>query len=434
METDREIKGQESRQKETNMLDMDTVSQNTIRREYDFAPDVKLKECRFCRVMIPKKAKICPNCRMSLKRHWFRNLAAVVFAVAVIGAGGYYLSAHWGIMKDAVASVWMAQDRSALPVMSMTTDHTEMDKLVGSETTEAANIPETAEKTAQQTESKAGAGAETAEAAVKDGSGENKSNTLSAVEKETEDRNDIVEADAQDTESRNDTASAETGEAEDKTVTAADGEEEIENGNEAAPAEAKEIGRKSEAAVMENEKAAAPAEAKITENEKETEMVDASERENKSSTAAVKAQGVTENQTSTERDTEETYVDSGAMGSQEIDFREDCIEVSYKSLLRDPETYLDEALMVEVQVVCQVNGGLFDDNTYYLCKTDDANNITRYYIVRDDRETDDTLILEGDLLTVFGKMFGTCRIPADLIGTRPTVPAVSMLYYDLTGE
>lgn len=185
---------------------------------------------------------------------------------------------------------------------------------------------------------------------------------------------------------------------------------------------------------MENEKAAAPAEAKITENEKETEMVDASERENKSSTAAVKAQGVTENQTSTERDTEETYVDSGAMGSQEIDFREDCIEVSYKSLLRDPETYLDEALMVEVQVVCQVNGGLFDDNTYYLCKTDDANNITRYYIVRDDRETDDTLILEGDLLTVFGKMFGTCRIPADLIGTRPTVPAVSMLYYDLTGE
>ena len=91
METDREIKGQESRQKETNMLDMDTVSQNTIRREYDFAPDVKLKECRFCRVMIPKKAKICPNCRMSLKRHWFRNLAAVVFAVAVIGAGGYDL-------------------------------------------------------------------------------------------------------------------------------------------------------------------------------------------------------------------------------------------------------------------------------------------------------------------------------------------------------
>ncbi len=411
METDREIKGQESRQKETNMLDMDTVSQNTIRREYDFAPDVKLKECRFCRVMIPKKAKICPNCRMSLKRHWFRNLAAVVFAVAVIGAGGYYLSAHWGIMKDAVASVWMAQDRSALPVMSMTTDHTEMDKLAGSETTEAANIPETAEKTAQQTESQAGAGAETAEVAVEDGSGEKKSNTMSAVEKEIEDRNDIAAADAQDTESRNDTASAETGEAEDKTVTAAAGEEEIENGNEAAPAEAK-----------------------ITENEKETEMVDASERENKSSTAAVKAQGVTENQTSTERDTEETYVDSGAMGSQEIDFREDCIEVSYKSLLRDPETYLDEALMVEVQVVCQVNGGLFDDNTYYLCKTDDANNITRYYIVRDDRETDDTLILEGDLLTVFGKMFGTCRIPADLIGTRPTVPAVSMLYYDLTGE
>lgn len=58
----------------------------------------------------------------------------------------------------------------------------------------------------------------------------------------------------------------------------------------------------------------------------------------------------------------------------------------------------------------------------------------RYYVVRDDRETDDTLILEGDMLTVYGQLFGTCEIPADLVETMPTVPAISMLYYDLTGE
>ena len=33
------------------------------------------------------------------------------------------------------------------------------------------------------------------------------------------------------------------------------------------------------------------------------------------------------------------------------------------------------------------------DNIYYLCKAEDGNNITRYYIVRDDREADDTLII-----------------------------------------
>ena len=49
-------------------------------------------------------------------------------------------------------------------------------------------------------------------------------------------------------------------------------------------------------------------------------------------------------------------------------------------------------------------------------------------------DVDSTLILEGDMLTVFGQLFGTCKIPADLIETRPVVPAVSMLYYDLTGE
>ena len=131
---------------------------------------------------------------------------------------------------------------------------------------------------------------------------------------------------------------------------------------------------------------------------------------------------------------QETAVSAKDMDRQEQEYREECTTVSYKAMLRDTESCLDMALTMEVQVVCQVNGGLFDDNIYYLCKAEDGNNITRYYIVRDDREADDTLILEGDMLTVFGQLFGTCRIPADLIETRPVVPAVSMLYYDLTGE
>lgn len=143
MDTEREKTGIEMAQQETQQdAAVKNATENreeSIRREYDFAPDVKLKECRYCRVMIPKKAKVCPNCRMSLKRYWFRNLVAAVVVVIVIGVGGYYLSEHWGIMKDAVASVWRAQDDSAVPVVSVTTvDTTRM--AAGASTVETAEV------------------------------------------------------------------------------------------------------------------------------------------------------------------------------------------------------------------------------------------------------------------------------------------------------
>ncbi len=133
--------------------------------------------------------------------------------------------------------------------------------------------------------------------------------------------------------------------------------------------------------------------------------------------------------------TKETDVDRESTETADKDetaFRADCVQVDYKTLLRKQQEYLDTALMIEAQVVCQVDGGLFDDNTYYLCVTEERSGIKRYYIIRDDREADDTLILEGDTLTIYGRLFGDCKIPAKLIETRPTVPALSMLYYDLT--
>ena len=150
MDTEREGAAIEMTQQEAAEKNTAENREDSIRREYGFAPDVKLKECRFCCVMIPKKAKVCPNCRMSLKRHWFRNLVAAVFAVAVIGGGGYYLSEHWGIMKDAVASVWRAQNGSAVPVMSVTTvDTAEM--AAGAAVVEPAEVTSLSEAESGQT-------------------------------------------------------------------------------------------------------------------------------------------------------------------------------------------------------------------------------------------------------------------------------------------
>lgn len=351
--------------------------EDSIRREYDFAPDVKLKECRYCRVMIPKKAKVCPNCRMSLKRNWFRNLVAAVFAIAVIGVGGYYLSAHWGIMKDAAASVWMAQKQSALPVMSVTTvDNKELaasgtavepSEVTNLSEAESESVPDGAEHQEDAGEQTEGAKIETADA-----------KKTTAVE------------------SKPDAKSAEDEQAKETAGTETDGTD------------------------------------SQTDVESTTEadmQTDLAKKERSQVTMAKQDSAL-----SGEEDEGGTDVPAKKMDRQEQKFREECTLIGYKSILRNIERYLDTALMVEVQVICQVDGGLFDDNTYYLCKMEDDNNIARYYVVRDDRETDDTLILEGDMLTVYGQLFGTCEIPADLVETMPTVPAISMLYYDLTGE
>ncbi len=414
MDTEREKTGIEMAQQETQQnAAVKNATENreeSIRREYDFAPDVKLKECRYCRVMIPKKAKVCPNCRMSLKRYWFRNLVAAVVVVIVIGVGGYYLSEHWGIMKDAVASVWRAQDDSAVPVVSVTTvDTTRM--AAGASTVETAEVTNLSEAEPE----KAAEAADRIEA---------QSNTHKA---------EIADAEAAAEEEK----STEDGQ---NTGAAAEEEKSTEDGQNtgAAAEEEKSTEDRQDTGAVEEEKSTkdgldtrAAEEEKSTEDGQDTEAAE-EERSTEDGQDTRAADKAIEDVGDAKSPGTAAYAKS--MDRQEREFREECALVGYKSLLRDTEEYLDTALMVELQVVCQVNGGLFDENIYYLCKTEDGNNIVRYYIVRDDRETDDTLILEGDILTVFGQLFGTCKIPADLLETRPTVPAVSMLYYDLTGE
>ena len=419
MDTEREGAAIEMTQQEADEKNTAENREDSIRREYGFAPDVKLKECRFCCVMIPKKAKVCPNCRMSLKRHWFRNLVAAVFAVAVIGGGGYYLSEHWGIMKDAVASVWRAQNGSAVPVMSVTTVDTaemaagaaavepaEVTSLSEAESGQTVDLVQTAESTGNQAdhESKTTNAVNTANTG-------NQTEALAGKAEQTAGTEGKEESETRkDTE--NTGRSEEQKDVEDKTEHSADEETAAEN--EAVSS------------------AAQKAEKKGAEADDEADRNGTADSRLKENTA--KKDGSLTEEESADTEKQETAVSAKDMDRQEQEYREECTTVSYKAMLRDTESCLDMALTMEVQVVCQVNGGLFDDNIYYLCKAEDGNNITRYYIVRDDREADDTLILEGDMLTVFGQLFGTCRIPADLIETRPVVPAVSMLYYDLTGE
>ena len=494
MDTEREGAAIEMTQQEAAEKNTAENREDSIRREYGFAPDVKLKECRFCCVMIPKKAKVCPNCRMSLKRHWFRNLVAAVFAVAVIGGGGYYLSEHWGIMKDAVASVWRAQNGSAVPVMSVTTVDTaemaagaaavepaEVTSLSEAESGQTVDLVQAAESTGNQTdhESKTANAVNTAntgnqtealsgkaeQAAGTEGKEEPESSTdaessVSTDRKtnaermtETEDGADPENSlDAEEVNSRKSatdggdgkSTEAAAGGAEDEkdSGTREDSEDRVES---ETRKDTENTGRSEEQKDVEDKTDYSADEETAAENEAVSSAAQKAEKkgaeaytngtaDSRSKENTAKKDGGLTEEESADTEKQETAVSAKDMDRQEQEYREECTTVSYKAMLRDTESCLDTALTMEVQVVCQVNGGLFDDNIYYLCKAEDGNNIMRYYIVRDDREADDTLILEGDMLTVFGQLFGTCKIPADLIETRPVVPAVSMLYYDLTGE
>ncbi len=535
---------------------------DSIRQEYGFASDVKLKECRFCCVMIPKKAKICPNCKMSLKSHWFLKSIAGILTVAVIAAGSYYLSVYWGLLDDSAIPVWMASHRGAAPAMSAASmepagtganlavveavesagnvpgaeDPQAAEKVSGAEDQQKAeaasgaedqqtveNISEAEDRQLaedalgaedrQTTEGVSGTGDQQAAEGVSGTEDRQAVESVSGIEdrQKTEDAPGVEDQQAVgDASGTEDTLTDEAAiEGEDRQMsgdvsgkekqqtTGSTLDEDVNGGTQAvtgetvgkADVEDDDIGKKAmkSGQAEETDVAESEEEEKKAESDKSAGEVDADtdtgisdakdETDTKSEITGTKTKetdaetgstGMKTKETDAETGstsaktketdtgieitgtkTKETDAETGSTGTKtketdadrestetadrdETAFRADCVQVDYKTLLRKQQEYLDTALMIEAQVVCQVDGGLFDDNTYYLCVTEERNGIKRYYIIRDDREADDTLILEGDTLTIYGRLFGDCKIPAKLIETRPTVPALSMLYYDLT--
>ncbi len=481
---------------------------DSIRQEYGFASDVKLKECRFCCVMIPKKAKICPNCKMSLKSHWFLKSIAGILTVVVIAAGSYYLSVYWGLLDDSAIPVWMASHRGAAPAMSaasMEPAGTGANLAVVEAVESAGNVPgakdpQTAEKVSEAEDQQAAekvSGAEDQQTVENISEAEDRQlaeDALGAEDRQTTEgvsgtRDQQAAEGVSGTEDRQKTedapgvedqqAAGETSGTEDTQTdeTAIEGEdrqmsgdvsgkekqqttgtildEDVNGGTQTvtgetvgkADVEDDDIGKKAmkSGQAEETDVAESEEEEKKAESDKSAGEVDADtdtgisgakgETDTKSEITGTKTKETDAETGSTDMKTKETDADRESTETADRDetaFRADCVQVDYKTLLRKQQEYLDTALMIEAQVVCQVDGGLFDDNTYYLCVTEERNGIKRYYIIRDDREADDTLILEGDTLTIYGRLFGDCKIPAKLIETRPTVPALSMLYYDLT--
>ena len=372
---------------------------DSIRQEYVFASDAKLKECKYCRVMIPKKAKICPNCKMILRKHTFLKVITAAFVLAVIGAGSYCLSAYWGLLPDSAVPAWIAQNKMAVPVVSVTTVET-TEAAAGAKTVEPTEVAavETEElEVAKESGSSKGEQKETTKSVtVNDSAKAEDANEDKAAEKDkssAEDENGI-----EDKDNANNQSGAEGDVAEDKSGASDEADSKDKN------------------AVKDKETAEDNSDA-----EDKTDSEDKTDLRNKD--AMEKEDAEDEDPTANRED----------MDENEASFRADCVQRKYKGLLRDKDYLGTAVLVLRAEVICQVDGGLFDENVYYLCM-EEENGIECYYIIRDDRSADDTLILEGDIITVYGRLFGTCKLPANLIETRPTVPAISILTYDLLEE
>lgn len=521
---------------------------------YRFAPDVKLKECKYCRVMIPKSAKICPNCKMRLKKRWLRNLLVVLILAALILGGVYwYLYEYQGQMVSVMwtnsSAVPVAEAEQTTAVETTETDRTAVTEQT-SETAETAAAEltvaeqtaeepfETIEQTAENNENFEGLlgtvqvpddtngntdAAEADEGKVSAGPEEQKMIQPEVTEE------DICGADGpildyadKKTVVFHDYYGLFVYDREAKEVSAAVDLETIgcqyTQGDDACEVTVDEKGRNvylhpvnademyvfdveeqtlTRQPYMEDapEKIFEPEQTKdcvendptvfrsascaglskgtylylesgsgmaldlcyvVEQNDKVKERAyllrdyrnqehNAADANGTDSAESIKEKTspdmLTDGSDADDGEAEEMKMLAGAEESEPIDvssyteeeFRNLCQKVSYKALLRLQDIYLYTAVTVEVTVLKQVDGGLFDENIYYLC-TAQEDGIQRYYIVRDDRIEDDWLILEGDVLRIYGQLFGNCKVPAQLVPSQPTVPALAMSYYELLEE
>lgn len=394
---------------------------STEKKEYSFPEEAELKACRYCQVMIPKTAKVCPNCRKHLKKNWL-EIFLLLCLLAACAAGVYYYVAFYSVTEPVSVETEVVQSQEAvqgeeadrMPEEGAASENepAAVDELV-EENTAGIDGTGTDTDTTVQTENLPEIPAVLEEPA---GSEPEKSDGLVAgIETEDEDRETSTAKKAD--EGGKDFAAEKEDELEKVSESSKDGEPE----NESEAEKEDEAGKDDENAT-----------------ERDTKSEDAEEEEEKDRIGMSADDGVDD-----ESDAEQ---ESGADLSDgtvkitdisvytEEEFRAICQRVDYKKLLRSQEDYLNTAVMEELTVMEQVDGGLFDENIYYLCRREDGQGIARYYIVRDDREEDDTPILAGDVIQVYGQLFGSCKLPGYLVKTRPVVPALTMIYYDLLEE
>lgn len=114
-----------------NVKDANTSSQTTNQnvnqvkepqQAFRIPEDSKLKQCKYCRVLIPKDAKICPNCKQKIKKSKIKTFFISLFTLAlcfVIGFGIYYY--RYNISNTFSAMIHAANNKKPTAVAEVPT-------------------------------------------------------------------------------------------------------------------------------------------------------------------------------------------------------------------------------------------------------------------------------------------------------------------------
>lgn len=335
---------------------------------YTLESGVKMKPCKYCRVMVPKKAKICPNCKKKIKKNWLGFLIILLIIALLAGGGAYY---YLYLYQPAPAMSQTATTRTETATTDEATKETVTDTATEDTTADMGTADTTVDAAAEETKADAIA-----------------ANTDTGVEStEGKDASQDTATDTSDTTEEN-----------------------------------AEVNLLNQPLTEET----------ATENGTDTNQSTAKDKDNSMDTEADALENpLTRNDEETEEEAPEV-IDPTAYSEEE--FRAMCANVDFRKLMRTPDTYLNQCLTLEVTIVAQVDGGLFDENTYYLVSAEDKNGVERYYILRDDRGEEAVLLFEGDVITVYGQMFATCKVPVEYGIRNNKVPAISIVYCDLEEE
>lgn len=143
-----------------------------------------------------------------------------------------------------------------------------------------------------------------------------------------------------------------------------------------------------------------------------------------------------------EETTSETILESTIEEPVEIaetpdEFKASCQEIGYKKIMRNPEDYIGQRIVITAKVQQIMQGGLFDDSQYYRVLTDnDGYEIYAddEYFMYDSRIGDDMKILKDDVLKIYAIFTGMEEVKRALTGTKEEVPAIKAYYVELISE
>ncbi len=141
--------------------------------------------------------------------------------------------------------------------------------------------------------------------------------------------------------------------------------------------------------------------------------------------------------TTSEAIQETTIEETVGVAETPEEFKESCQEIGYKKILRNPEEYIGQRIVITAKVQQIMQGGLFDDSQYYRVLTDnDGYEIYAddEYFMHDSRIGDDMKILKDDVLKIYAVFTGMEEVKRALTGTKEEVPAIKAYFVELISE